>query len=356
MAVDYSREAEVGQLALQRAAILTRTVFHERIKGIQIKADRSPVTIGDYGAQALIISAIRHAFPADPIVGEEEASALQENAALRSQVWEQVKAARLDDEASENLLGGPVKSEEDMVMKINQGNAPGGDQGRFWTLDPIDGTAGFLRGGQYALCLALIVDGDVKFGAIACPNLPIDASEELPENVGLEVTEDEGRGVLVLATLGKGAYTRLLSRGPLEPARPIKLRPIVEIGDATFVEGVEAGHSAHSEQAKIGKSLGMTRKSLRMDSQAKYAAVARGSTDIYLRLPRSMSYEECIWDHASGDLINREAGAEVTDMYGKRLDFSQGLKLSSNKGIVVCDKSIHKRVLAAVQEVMALEK
>ena len=46
-----------------------------------------------------------------------------------------------------------------------------------WTLDPIDGTKGFLRGGQYAVCVALIVDSQVQLGVIGCPNLPMDASK-----------------------------------------------------------------------------------------------------------------------------------------------------------------------------------
>lgn len=44
----------------------------------------------------------------------------------------------------------------------------------------------------------------------------------------------------------------------------------------TFLESVEAGHSAHGIQARIGEILGVKRPSLRMDSQAKYACLARG--------------------------------------------------------------------------------
>ena len=43
--------------------------------------------------------------------------------------------------------------------------------GRYWALDPIDGTKGFLRGDQYAIALALIDDGDVVLGVLGCPNL-----------------------------------------------------------------------------------------------------------------------------------------------------------------------------------------
>src|SRR5690606_7196762 len=50
----------------------------------------------------------------------------------------------------------------------------GGDgrSARYWTLDPIDGTKGFLRGDQYAIALALIERGEVVLGVLGCPNLP----------------------------------------------------------------------------------------------------------------------------------------------------------------------------------------
>ena len=46
------------------------------------KTDRSPVTVADFGSQALICKAIGDAFPDDPIVAEESAQALRENASL----------------------------------------------------------------------------------------------------------------------------------------------------------------------------------------------------------------------------------------------------------------------------------
>lgn len=65
--------------------------------------------------------------------------------------------------------------------------------------------------------------------------------------------------------LDSDQYTRL----ELPPSPPAS-NPL------TFLESVEAGHSAHTIQAKIGEILGVKRASLRMDSQAKYACLARG--------------------------------------------------------------------------------
>ena len=63
-----------------------------------------------------------------------------------------------------------------------------------WTLDPIDGTKGFLRGEQYAVCLAFLVDSKVQIGVIGCPNLPAN------------LTDPNGtRGCLFVAVRGQGA-------------------------------------------------------------------------------------------------------------------------------------------------------
>ncbi|TFB01114.1 hypothetical protein CCMA1212_006640 [Trichoderma ghanense] len=351
----YSKELLVAQLAVQRASILTKRVFHEKAKGTVDKNDKSPVTIGDFGAQALIIAALQHNFPDDAIVAEEESAKLREDEALRTTVWELVRDTKLDNPDAEALLGGPIKDADAMVELIDKGNSPGGSQGRIWAIDPIDGTKGFLRGGQYAVCLALMVDGDVKVGALGCPNLPVDDAARLTAGIGENQT-DEGHGVLFSAVLGHGATSRPLATVSLDPeagGTPISMRAIDDLTRANFCESVEAGHSSHGDQAAISQKLGITAPSVRMDSQAKYGSIARGAGDIYLRLPVSATYQEKIWDHAAGDLIVREAGGQVTDVHGKRLDFSVGRTLANNKGVVAAPLAVHGKVLEAVQEVLS---
>lgn len=89
---------------------------------------------------------------------------------------------------------GAVKDAEHMLALIDAGNSAGGAKGRIWALDPIDGTKGFLRGGQYAVCLGLMVDGEVVVGVLGCPNLPVDVKQ--PEGA---------KGVLFSAVKGEGA-------------------------------------------------------------------------------------------------------------------------------------------------------
>jgi 3'(2'), 5'-bisphosphate nucleotidase len=352
----YEKELEVALLAVQRASILTKTVYSSHSKGTLSKSDSSPVTIGDFGAQALIIASIKHAFPEDEVVGEEDADDLRKNEQERNLVWDLVQAAKLDDSSAEDKIGGPIKSVDDMLTALDNGRSNGGRQGRIWALDPIDGTKGFLRGGQYAVCLALMVDGVPTVGVIGCPNLPVDDQAPLDSSIGADADDKEGKGVLFGAVKGEGATSRPLSKGTLQQSRKISMKAVPDVSQATFCESVEAGHSSHGDNAAIASKLGITKQSVRMDSQAKYCSIARGAGDIYLRLPVSKSYEEKIWDHAAGVVLVQEAGGEVTDAWGKPLDFGIGRTLKENKGVVAAPKDVFEQVINVVKEVLSAKQ
>lgn len=65
----------------------------------------------------------------------------------------------------------------------------------------VDGTSGFIRKQQYAVCLALIVDGEVELGLIGCPNIGVK-----PAKMGEEIMPN-GEGVLMLAVKGEGSWS-----------------------------------------------------------------------------------------------------------------------------------------------------
>ncbi|HMB14833.1 MAG TPA: inositol monophosphatase family protein, partial [Pelovirga sp.] len=71
---------------------------------------------------------------------------------------------------------------------------------------------------------------------------------------------------------------------------------------------------------------------------------------LYLRLPpqRTPAHREKIWDHAAGVLIVEEAGGRVTDLNGLPLDFSVGVELAANRGIVAGVTSVHKQAIRAL--------
>jgi 3'(2'), 5'-bisphosphate nucleotidase len=135
-----------------------------------------------------------------------------------------------------------------------------------------------------------------------------------------------------------------------EDFTPIQVTPASDVERLRFAESVESGHSDHALQQAIAQAAGISRPSLRMDSQAKYGVVARGDAALYLRLPspKSPDYRENIWDHAAGTLIVEEAGGRVTDMHGQPLDLASDYKMRHNRGVVVSNGVIHEPVLQAL--------
>ena len=131
-----------------------------------------------------------------------------------------------------------------------------------------------------------------------------------------------------------------------------KFAPLIDEAHLTMRKTV-ADMTATAEK-KLALKLGITEEPFRIDSQCKYAAVARGDATIYLRLPTIKGYQEKIWDHAAGVAVIEEAGGVVTDVYGKKLDFSKGRTLSENKGVIVSNGQFHDEVLVVVRDVLGL--
>lgn len=322
----YESELSIAKTAVQKASFLCSAAQRGLVDSEKHdKADKSPVTVADYGAQALVLSTLASAFPDDPAVGEEDSSDLRkpENAALFSKVVEY--AQKVDSTLDADAV----------LSAIDRGNHAGGAKGRFWTLDPIDGTKGFLRGEQYAVALALIEDGAVVLGVLGCPNLPVD-----PTDPNSEI------GCLLFAVEGQGAFQAPLSNP--EAAVAISTDKVADPDKAVFCESVESGHTAHGRSAAITQALGTTVEPFRMDSQCKYAAVSRGQASVYLRLPTRPGYEEKIWDHAAGFRVLLEAGGRISDTFGRPLDFSIGRTLRENKGIVATSPGVFETVVSAV--------
>ncbi|MCY2964032.1 MAG: hypothetical protein NT069_10375 [Planctomycetota bacterium] len=116
---------------------------------------------------------------------------------------------------------------------------------------------------------------------------------------------------------------------------------------------MESSDKNHDVTSRVVTAVGITNEPFRIDSQAKYAAVARGDAALYLRHSLSKTYIEKVWDHAAGVIVTDEAGGRVTDVNGKPLDVTAGRQLENNTGIVATNGLIHDRVLAAVREVLS---
>ena len=322
---ENSPEAAAVQATLVASSLCQKLARELVGKDTLSKKDRSPVTIADYGSQAIISKWIRERFPHDVIVAEEDSEEIRKP--HHSKILEQITYYV-------NLFI-PNSSPEAVCSWIDFSSRSVAD--RFWALDPIDGTKGFLRGDQYAIALALIENGSVQLGVLACPNLCPNGNDASGR-----------RGSVFWALKGKGSIQMDLEG---RNRRSISVSRIDDPSEAVITESFEPDHADHLFHQRLARRLNISKPSLRVDSQAKYGMVARGDATLYLRIPSPSEpgYREKVWDHAAGSIIAEEAGGKVTDARGNLLDFSSGIKMEKNYGVVVTNGVLHDAVLKALE-------
>jgi 3'(2'), 5'-bisphosphate nucleotidase len=308
--------------AVRQAAVLCRRVQEAHLVSSD-KGGHEPVTIADYGSQAIISRAIAAAFPDDGIIAEEDGGQFMEIVAQEQRA--EVVALLAE------ILNTPV-TQADVVRWLDHGQRR--ETARTWVIDPIDGTKGFLALRSYVIAVGILVDKQPAAGVIGCPAYP---------------TKDNA-GALFHAQ-GGVAFMQPLTGGPV---RRVRVSENAEAKQVQALESVEKSHTNHERMARVREIAGLGDAALtRIDSMEKYARIAAGDAELYLRLPRLNSTRPfMVWDHAAGTALVQAAGGLVTDIDGSALDFSQGRALA-NKGIVVSNGRVHERVIAAIQQVLA---
>lgn len=323
------KTVEIARAAVEKAGTVCRHVQQQlgRLRSMT-KDDRSPVTIADFASQAVVAREL------GARLGEEKFTLVAEESAEFLRQPEHGVHMQATVAALRETGVWPEAEPEDVLAAIDRGAGdPMAAAEGYWTLDPIDGTKGFLRGQQYCVALARIDRGTVTLGVMGCPNLPMSVSAPLDT--------PDARGMVFHAVGGGGTFDPVRL-----PRRAAEVRPPVR-----FAESLEAAHSDHSASALImTRAAGGQYRSIRLDSQCKYAVVARAQADVYLRMPVKPGYVERIWDHAAGAIIAEECGCVVSDIDGKPLDFSHGRGLEANRGIVVAPPVLHARLIEVIGE------
>ena len=329
-ALDLERALRAAERAVLLAAEVCRTVrARGRALVAHAKPDTSPVTLADLASQAVITRVLADELGSDfggsDLVAEEDARWLGDP--------EQSRELELVTEVARGALPGLRAAEVvDLVSRSQRDPATASH----WLVDPLDGTKGYLRGGQYSVAIALVENERPIVGVLGCPALALDA----------EVDHLDAEGSLYAAVVGRGVTEQRCVLGSeadplphLEPAS--RAAPVLTCS-------FEPGHQDDEALALVAAEIGAYPRLVRVDSALKYVLVARGDADAYLRLcprPGSVDYA---WDHAAGSLIASEAGACVTDLGGRPLGFSCGRCLAGAGGIVAARPELYGRLLAAL--------
>ena len=160
----------------------------------------------------------------------------------------------------------------------------------------------------------MLIDGEVAEGILAAPGY------------------NDGEGALFYTE--NGATWRAPIAGRHGERVTVSARR--DASEFVVAQSFERAHASKSRMARARELAGLGGARLvELDSMEKYALVACGDADLYMRLPRAGSeYAHKIWDHVAGAALVRQAGGMVTDLDGSPLDFSQGETLP-NPGMII---------------------
>jgi len=299
------------------------------------KPDASPVTGADFAAQAVVLRALELEFPAALVCAEEDGDGF---ALLDAE--QRADAARRASSAFPEL-----GHERELARVLDRGGHAGwtGGASPFFVVDPIDGTKGFIRNEQFAVCVGFVDEaGHGAMGCLGCPNVPV--SDALRARAGAPLAES---GALFVAWAGRGAREMLLFP---ESAADAALSAALACGGAAgpAVRALESYESSHKVPAMddVKRAAGVTHTRM-LDSQAKFALLARGEADVFPRINR---FDQFIWDVLPGAVIALEAGCVVTDLAGAPLRYTLGRTLRTRGVLSARTADLHRRMVRAAAE------
>ena len=267
-------EAAVGLARYASESILdhySREIIAEQKLGVD--AHYEPVTVADRAASRIIVEGLAAEFPDDGILSEEEA--------------------------------------DDLAVRLKKK--------RVWIIDPIDGTAGFVKkDGDFGVQIGLAVDGEAVLGVVLLPF----------------------HKVLYRAVRGMGAFAEYFE----DEAKELKASEITNFEKMTLAfsrnhpsKGIQAildGFNFHNavQRGSIGLKIGL---------------IAERQADAYIHLsPRTK-----LWDTCAPQIILEEAGGVMTDLFGEKYRYDVE-DLQNHSGIVATNGAAHESVIAHLRPIL----
>lgn len=223
-------------LAIAREAGRVIMPYYEGDPIVGGKYDGSPVTAADHAAEAVIVPALRALTPDIPVVAEESVAA---------------------------------------------GEVPDVSGGRFWLVDPLDGTKEFIqKRGDFTVNIGLIADGGPVLGVV---HTPVD-------------------GLAWGGVVGDGAWEE--DAGGTR--RPIAVRRADPSGLTVVASKSHRNPELEAYIATLPVAASVSR-----GSALKFCLVARGEADVYPRTGPTME-----WDTAAGHAVLLAAGGTLSTFDG----------------------------------------
>ncbi|KAL3522158.1 hypothetical protein ACH5RR_014992 [Cinchona calisaya] len=356
---EYFKQLEAATDVVQRACRLCIDVKKSLFSNdgsILKKNDQTPVTIADFGVQALVSLEMSKLFPSIPLVAEEDSMFLHANNLVDAVVDVVTDRATLRDKLTQ----------DDVLEAIDRGGKDayvfGPKPATYWVLDPIDGTRGFVKGSEalYVVGLALVVNEEIVLGVMGCPNWqenqPFQADENTVSMSGTIMISHKGCGtwrkklwdrINIIGELLHDSWTRCFvddcqlvhkARFCIPDSQTWESLPLSLLYNAT----TQAENVGDKEILLLPACCG---------SLCKYLMVASGRASVFIQGEKAGKIVKA-WDHAVGIICVHEAGGKVTDWRGTELDFTadqvERRIIYPSGGILVTNNILHGAIVGII--------
>lgn len=267
------------QTALELAALASRSILKYYASDIvaeeKLGADDhfEPVTEADREASRIIVSGLAEAFPEDAILSEEE----------------------------------PDDTERRLATE------------RVWIIDPIDGTAGFVKkDGDFSVQIGLAIGGEAAVGVVMQPYLDI----------------------VTYAVKGGGAF--IVRDG----GEPEKMSVTDQVDFSQMSMAMTRNHPTH-RILRVIDHFGFAKVLRRGSVGLKTGLIADGECDIYIHpSPRTK-----LWDTCAPQIILEEAGGRLTDIFGGEIRYDSE-RLPNLNGILASNGAAHEAAVAHLRPLL----
>lgn len=265
----YERELHLALRLARMVGPIAMPYFRRKVRVI-MKENDSPVTAADRRIELLLVEGILEHFPHDRVVGEEHG--------FRH-----------------------------------------GRRGRFWAIDPIDGTSSFSsQWPGFCTMIALIERGRPVLGVVAAP----------------------AQRRVYYAVRGHGAYMVAGNRR----RRLHVAKRATSLREAVL--GGPVNPQKSSEHSRRIRAMLAVRKRIPIGSAGlELGGVAAGTIDASVLTAVHLG----IWDVAAGQVIVEEAGGRITDLAGRPFRYRWGRDVVK-RGILAANPVLHANALRAVQQ------
>jgi 3'(2'), 5'-bisphosphate nucleotidase len=190
---------------------------------------------------------------------------------------------------------------------------------RVWIIDPLDGTFGFVeKNGDFAVQIGLAENGASVLGVVFLP---------------LE-------NVLYYASKNDGAF---MSKNDEQPKR-LQVSGVTDF--AAMNLAVSRNHRSPNMN-RVMREFGLRREIKRGSVGLKVGLIAQQIADLYIHFsPRTKH-----WDTCAPEIILREAGGNLTDVFGERIVYNT-VDVNNHNGVLASNGAAHQKVVSGLKPLL----